>query len=57
MQTVPSSTIELLNILKEKYPDKYVIEDEEVGTPSYWKKAGVVELLRELEYYITERSK
>ena len=51
---VPSSTIDLIKILKEKYPDVAVTEPEEVGTPLYWKKIGVIELLRELEFYIKE---
>jgi hypothetical protein len=54
---VPSSTIDLIKVLKEKYEDKLVVDAEVVGTPEYWKNAGVVELLRELTYYIEQGGK
>ena len=41
---IPSDTRSLLEILEKTYPDSYEIE--EVSTPEYWKKAGVIELLR-----------
>lgn len=52
--TVPSSTIDLIKILKERYPDVLECNEETVGTPEYWKKVGIIELLRELEYRIRE---
>ena len=52
---IPSSTIELLNILKEHYPDKAVTDPKLVGTPEYWKHMGVVELIRDIEFYIHNR--
>lgn len=52
---VPSSTIDLIKILKDKYPDVLEVDTEVVGTPEYWKKVGVVELLRDLEYFIKLR--
>lgn len=54
---VPSSTIDLIKKLKEQYPDKAETDPTIVGTPDFWKQIGVVELLRELEYYIKERGK
>jgi hypothetical protein len=52
---VPSSTIELINLLKTQYPDKAEVDPSVVGTPEYWKSMGVVELLRDLEFYINQR--
>ena len=52
---VPSSTIDLLTVLREKYPDVACTNPEEVGTPEYWKSMGVIELIRELTYYIEQR--
>lgn len=52
---VPSSTIDLLNVLKTRYPDVACTDPEEVGTPEYWKGMGVIELIRELTYYIEQR--
>jgi hypothetical protein len=54
---VPSSTIELLEVLKNKYPDLACTDPDEVGTPAYWKAMGIVELVRELTYYIEQRGK
>ena len=53
---VPSSTIDLINLLKEKYPDELNTNPKIVGTPEYWKTVGVVQLLRELQFYIDSRS-
>jgi hypothetical protein len=44
--TVPSDSKSLIEKLEEIYPDKY--ETDPVDLPEYWKKAGVVELLRVL---------
>jgi len=54
---VPNSTIELLNLLKNKYPDVAWTEVDKVGSPEYWKSMGVIELIRELTYYIEQRGK
>jgi hypothetical protein len=54
---VPSSTIELLEVLKKRYPDVACTDIEKVGTPEYWKAMGVVDLIRELSYYIEQRGK
>ena len=49
---IPSSTIDFIRQLQLKYSDELMLDEKIVGTPEYWKKAGVVELLRELQYYI-----
>lgn len=49
---VPINTLDLLTLLKTKYPDKAETDPEVVGTPEYWKKIGIIELLKELEYYV-----
>ena len=52
---VPSSTIDLLTLLKTKYEDKAETDPDIVGTPQYWMKVGVIQLLRELDSYIENR--
>ena len=48
--TVPSDTRSLLEELEKLYPDKYEVE---VKTPEeYWKRAGIIELLRLIRYEI-----
>ena len=54
---IPSNSPALINMLKEKYEDKLNVDVDEVGTPTYWKKAGVVELLRELDYFLNKGGK
>lgn len=49
---VPSNTIDLIRLLTSRYEDKAEVDPTIVGTPEYWKKIGVIELLRELTYYI-----
>ena len=47
---VPSDTRSLLKVLEETYKDEYNIE--EYDTKAYWKKAGVIELIRLIRYEI-----
>jgi hypothetical protein len=48
-KTIPSNTMDFLKYLKSIYEDKFEVEEKEVGTPSYWKKAGVIEMIRQVE--------
>lgn len=52
---IPSNTYDLINILKTKYPNKIEIDEKIVGTPEYWKRVGIITLLEELEFYITQK--
>ena len=47
---VPSDTRSLLKMLEEMYPDRY--EVEVITTEEYYKKAGVIELLRTIRQSI-----
>jgi hypothetical protein len=49
MTNIPSLTIDLIRELKREYIDTMEIEEDIVGKPEYWKKAGVIELIRRLE--------
>ena len=44
----PIYTKDLIEILKNRYPDKYPIDDERVTDYQRGKYAGVIELIREL---------
>lgn len=46
---VPSLTVDLIETLKELYPESYEIDPKIVGTPDYWMVAGVIDLIRKLE--------
>lgn len=45
---LPSNTIDLIKYLEDLYPDIYELDPTLVGTPEYWKKAGVIELIQML---------
>jgi len=47
---VPSTTILLLTLLEDLYPDTMELDPTCVGTPDYWKKAGVIELIQKLKH-------
>ena len=47
---VPSLTIDLIDQLKELYPDRLDTDPKNVGTPQYWMDAGIVDLIRRLEH-------
>lgn len=49
MKELPSKTIDLLLLLKEEYEDFYETDEKKVGTPEYWKKAGVIEIIKRIE--------
>lgn len=51
---VPSDTKSLLIELEKMYPDKYSLE--EYDTPTYWKKAGVIEILRLIRHELGDTS-
>ena len=55
MTTIPYSTLDLLKIIKKDYPNKMKLDPEEVGTPGYWKYAGVVELVELIEALIEKQ--
>ncbi len=46
---VPTYTVDLLTQLKKQYPDKLEEDPLLVGTPEYWQRVGIVELIRSLE--------
>ena len=46
---ITTYTVDMIRQLKKLYPDVLETDPEEVGTPNYWKKVGVVELVRTLE--------
>lgn len=48
--TVPSDTRSLLKVLEETYKDEYDVENYD--TKEYWKKAGVIELIRLIRYEV-----
>jgi len=49
LQLVPSTTIDLIKWLEEIYPDVFETDASFVGTPEYWKKAGIIELIQKLK--------
>ena len=52
---VPSNTIEFLTVIKQQYEDKLEVDERVVGTPEYWKRVGVVELIRTVEAYVRRK--
>lgn len=50
MNTIPRETKDFINLLREEYKDEMELESEYVGTPEYWKKAGVIELIRKFDF-------
>lgn len=52
---VPMYTIDLLKELERLYPDVMELDEDVVGTPQYWKEAGVIELLRMLKTEIENK--
>lgn len=50
MKKVPINSIDLIEVLEKEYKDVLDVDVLSVGTPDYWKKAGVVELLRRLRH-------
>lgn len=59
LEDIPIYTKDLIRVLKEIYPDTFIVEEEEVNTPQYWKKAGIIELIRLLDtniQYVKERN-
>ena len=46
---IPTYTVDLLTQLKKQYPDKLEEDPLLVGTPEYWQRVGIVELIRSLE--------
>lgn len=53
---VPSTTIDLVKMLDELYPDVMELDPAWVGTPEYWKKAGIIELIQKLKIKHTNSS-
>lgn len=47
MQKLSKEVIEFLQLLKDEIDDKFEIDDKKVGTPEYWKRAGIIELIRQ----------
>ena len=45
----PHNTIDFITYLKSVYPDKVEEDPSKVGTPAYWKKVGIIELIRKVE--------
>lgn len=43
--SIPSTTIDLVRWIEEIYPNTMELDPNEVGTPAYWKKAGIIELV------------
>ena len=46
---IPTYTADLIVMLKLQNPDKLEEDPLLVGTPEYWKRVGIVELIRSLE--------
>ena len=44
---VPMYTADLIKVLEQAYPD--IMEVDPVPSHEYWKKAGIVELIRNLK--------
>jgi len=53
---IPSTTIDLVRLLEELYPDVMELDPTIVGTPEYWKKVGIVELIQKIKYKSTNSS-
>ena len=49
---IPPLTLDFIKYLEAKYPDKFELSEKEVGTPEYWKKAGIIELIRDVKNII-----
>ena len=45
----PSNTVDLIKYLEDIYTDLFELDPAMVGTPEYWKKAGVIELIQLLK--------
>jgi len=54
--TVPSNTLDFLNELRSLYKDQAEVDPQYVGTPEYWKRMGVIELLRKVDASISHLS-
>lgn len=53
--TVPSSTIDFIKELERLYPDTMELDPSYLGTPDYWKKAGIVELIQKIKVKSTNK--
>lgn len=53
---IPSSTIDFISMLEELYPDIMELDPTYVGTPDYWKKAGIIELIKKIKIKATDNS-
>jgi hypothetical protein len=47
--SIPTNTVDLIKWLEDMYPDVFDTDVFFVGTPEYWKKAGVIELINMLK--------
>lgn len=52
---IPAKTVDLLKVLKEAYKDEMETDPKLVGTPDYFKKAGVIELIKTIEVSIEQQ--
>jgi hypothetical protein len=51
---IPEKTKDFIEELEKIYKDKYETDENIVGTPEYWKKAGVIELIRQVKFIMTK---
>ncbi|MCI4436677.1 MAG: hypothetical protein JHC33_07720 [Ignisphaera sp.] len=49
---IPGNSTALLSALEKIYPDTFETDPTMVGTPEYWKRAGVIELLKMIRWSI-----
>lgn len=55
-ELIPTTTVELLELLDKWYIDKLETNSEFVGTPEYWKKAGIIELKHRIREILSRQS-
>lgn len=46
---IPQLSIKLIEMLDDIYPDVMELDPTFVNTPEYWKKAGIIELIKNLK--------
>jgi hypothetical protein len=49
MEQLPHKTIDFIKSIEEEFEDYFETDVEKVGTPEYWKKAGIIEYIRKIK--------
>lgn len=52
LSEIPLLTVDFVKLLELNYPNEYEFNADVVGTPEYWKKAGILELIGKLNFVI-----